>query len=275
MATADVILKNAVENFANARRAPRDERKNLTALISSYYPAASTDARKLCSLVLARFDAVPIEIIDLIISDEAKISLPFIRLARTIDEDNHLIRIAQEGSVQERLAVARRRFLPKPVERVLRSFNETEVNRALDLRQRSEITGEIRMADSRFSHILEACQNRDLTTLCELLSQKLSITEQTAFILLADKKSANLIVALKYIGMNAPDAWMIFSLLAPGLADDDNTRSDFKRTYDAYSIEQCSELVRGWIYDDLLGEALKPLSHQDSGSIEHRYAQVG
>ena len=259
------VLRLAVQEFMRVAVPSRTQEAQFADLFSGLYPRATTSERLACNTMLADRTTLPDTVVALIVTDHAAVNSAFLRRARSLDNNELLLLFVEAMGIEPARIVARRRGLSPSVQRILRAKGDLQINRSLDLRQVDTRRGGRALADARFDTLLQACERRDLTSICRMLSRQLSISEKSAFILLADKRSANLVVGLKFIGMNAPDAWIIYSLLAPGLANKAGMRDDFNSTYAAYSHAQCADIVTGWVRDDLLDQAFKPVPANDSG----------
>jgi len=167
-------------------------------------------------------------------------------------DENWLLDLADTLPLDNLRHIAKRSPLAKSVARKLRMTGDLAINQSLDLRQRPQT--EVRAGTSSpalADDVVAAAGRRDLTTLCNLLSRALCITHESAFVILSDKKSANVVIALKQMGLEVDSAWHVFSCLVPAASQDEALETSFRGTFASYDKNQCASVVRGWILDDL------------------------
>lgn len=260
----DALIERAVSGFVTAVRASQSDVAQFSDLFCGHYEQCGLEARKRSANLLATSANLSTDVVTLIALDEASVSARFLRLSPLLTA-SRLDELASRMNLDQLRALARRPNLPASVASHLRQTGDADINKAINLRQiaKTSTPNKTSMSKPEFDDILHASQARDLTTLCETLSHKLSITSQSAFALVADKTSANLVIALKYLGMTLDDAWTIYQLLAPVVSRSEGMQAAFAETYDHYDHAGCAAAVKSWIVEDLADQVSKPVADND------------
>lgn len=258
-------LVQMARNFAAEARPSREMCAQFKALMLAQYTSLGDEAKQEIANTLCLDSNIGEAVTALIAQAPANICGRFLRFSPLLNEEQ-LTHLVDMGDFQRNLALARRHDLPKSVARLLRNTCNADINRALDLRQKPTAVP-AQSTPSIAVQLLDAARSRDLTAMCKILVQKLSISQESAFIILSERSSANVIVALKFCGLSEQEAWETYSYLAPGLAAADEQESQFMAVYREHDHDACSHIVRGWIMDELMARVSAPsIANDDLGA---------
>lgn len=252
-------LVRMARDYALDVRPPRIQRQQFSALMKGQFKQLSEAEQLDIANALCLCHHIDLDITSLIAEAPTSVSGRFLRFSPRLDE-TMLSALTLNADHERKLSIARRRDLPKSVARILRDAGDEQINRALDLRQKPKTNAAApsTVTSTIVDKILTAARARDLNSLCALLVQRLSITRESAFVILAEKSSANLIIALKYCGLQADQAWETYTLLAPGMAEKVGQQDAFYTSFQSYDHDECSSTVKNWILDDLLAQVTAP-----------------
>jgi uncharacterized protein (DUF2336 family) len=203
----------------------------------------------------------------------------------TLLNDAELLAILSQHGEQHARSIARRGNLGTPVINALRSLKSEAVNRALDLRRRLDDAMPPEQAQSfdQFQALMHGdvagharpvvpVDNDDLISLARdpnpvlfrtAVADALAITFVSATALCTNPTSKNLIYMLRFIGMPIEKALMVFTALAPDLAEDPEVAARFEAVYREITADQAVRKVWAWRSDDLLALAREALSAND------------
>lgn len=271
-------LVQVARNYALDVRPSRDQRQQFSAMMKGHFENLEHHAQMDIANALCLCHHLDADIASMIAQAPVKAVGRFLRFSPLLNGD-FLSTLVARGEYERNLCIARRRDLPKQVAKLLRAQDDPKINHALDLRQKplkdkqSFVSG----APSIVEKIITAAKARDLSTLCDVLMKRLSITRESTFVLLADKSSANLIIALKYCGLNVDQGWEAYTMLAPGLAEKSGKKDAFFAAFNAYDHEACALKVKNWILEDLLAQVTAPpIANDDLGApIQQAFGDPG
>ncbi|MGB7433669.1 MAG: hypothetical protein WA921_14480 [Ahrensia sp.] len=261
-------LVQIARDYALNVRPSRAQRQQFTVMMTGHFAGLSQRAQMEIANALCLCHHLDMQPASMIAAGPVDAVGRFLRFSPMLDSE-FLAALILKGEYERNLCIARRKDLPKSVAHLLRDMDDPKINHALDLRQKPRNAPQS-LAFSRPSiveKIMSAAQARDLTSLCSLLMKRLSLTRESTFVLLADKSSANLIIALKFCGLGAEQAWEAYTMLAPGLAEKSGQREAFLAGFDAYDQDACARKVKNWVLEDLLAQVTAPpIANDDLGA---------
>lgn len=260
-------LVQLARNYATDVRPSRSDRQQFSALMMAQFETLTDEAKQEIANALCLCHHLDLHVASLIAKAPANVCGRFLRFSPLFEEEM-LLALVLGDDFQRNLSIARRQDLPKSVSRILRDTRDADINRALDLRQKPR-SAKTKHALSVADQLLHAAQSRDLSTMCTVLKRQLSITQESAFVLLSDKSSANLIIAFKFCGLSVDQAWECYTYLAPGLAETTGQQNDFSMAYKAHDAATCAQTVKAWVMDDLLARVSAPsIANDQLGAAE-------
>lgn len=256
---SEANLVQIAQDYALDVRRTRAQRQQFDAMMKGHFNGLSPATQMEIANALCLCHHLEMETATMIAAAPVEAVGRFLRFSPALDTDL-LVQLIAKGDYDRNLCIARRRDLPKKVAHLLRDMDDATINRALDLRQKplNGTSSTAASAPSIVEKIMSAAQARDLTSLCKVLMTRLSLTRESTFVLLADKSSANLIIALKYCGLDAEQAWQTYAMLAPAMAEKAGQREAFLAGFEAYDREACAIKVKNWVLEDLLAQVTAP-----------------
>lgn len=258
-------LVQIAHDYALDVRPTRAQRQQFDAMMKGHFAGLSPATQMEIANALCLCHHLEMETATMIAAAAVDAVGRFLRFSPVLDTDL-LVELVGKGDYDRNLCIARRRDLPKKVAHLLRDMDDPKINRALDLRQKplNATSSSAASAPSIVERIMDAARARDLTSLCNVLMNRLSLTRESTFVLLADKTSANLIIALKYCGLDAEQAWQTYAMLAPGMAEKSGQREAFIAGFEAYDRDACARKVKNWVLEDLLAQITTPSIANDT-----------
>ena len=280
----DDIAVNAVREFCLRPRPLRSEIIRLVDLVLPLLKLVGDDSRRRIAASLATNEFAPKTLLLALCDFPAAVCSPILTRSKLLNDAELLAILSQHGEQHAR-SIARRGNLGTPVLDALRSLKSEAVNRALDLRRRLDDAMPPEQAQSfdQFQALMHGdvagharpvvpIDNDDLISLARdpnpvlfrtAVADALAITFVSATALCTNPTSKNLIYMLRFIGMPVRKALMVFTALAPDLAEDPEVTARFEAVYGEITADQAVRKVWAWRSDDLLALAREALAVND------------
>ena len=280
----DDIAVNAVREFCLRPRPLRSEIIRLVDLVLPLLKLVGDDSRRRIAASLATNEFAPKTLLLALCDFPAAVCSPILTRSKLLNDAELLAILSQHGEQHAR-SIARRGNLGTPVLDALRSLKSEAVNRALDLRRRLDDAMPPEQAQSfdQFQALMHGdvagharpvvpIDNDDLISLARdpnpvlfrtAVADALAITFVSATALCTNPTSKNLIYMLRFIGMPVGKALMVFTALAPDLAEDPEVVARFEAVYGEITADQAVRKVWAWRSDDLLALAREALTVND------------